>query len=175
MQTLLVRFVLLVWWLIVPGLERGRGAREIAVALASAVIDDAGGAPVYTSHLEDLTAGAFFAFRESSLEVGAAGDCADPRDRRTCRAHGPWQLHGPCGRAPLVEQARCWLAVLHEGRARCPEHPAAMAWGACSGRVATPTSRGGVVLLDIGRMAAAREAKVRALLRRALDESRGSP
>ena len=164
----LLAFLLLVWSLIAPGLERTRDARRIAAASVDAVLEDAARAPVYSSHLEDLVALGFGAFRESSLQVDVPGDCTNPRDLSTCRAHGPWQLHGEPGKAPLREQARTWLRLLHEGDARCPEHPTAILWGACSGDVVTPTTGGGVVVLRIEKLAAKRERRVRELLGAAL-------
>ena len=159
MTEALVAFVLALWSAIAPGLERTGDAAAIARALVGAVLEDAATAPVYSSHLEDLAAGAYWAFRESSLDARAVGDHS--------LAHGPWQLHGAAGLAPVREQARTWLALLHEGAARCTEHPAAIMWGACSGDVVTP-AREGAVTLRIEKLAAKRERLVRELTRRAL-------
>ena len=151
----LVAFVLTLWSLIAPGLERSRDARAIAAALVVAVLEDAGGAPVYSSHLEDLAAGAFTAFRESSLDASAVGDGE--------RARGPWQLHGPCGLAPLPAQARCWLDLLHRGWAACPASPMSELWGTCTGRVPY-----GARQVDVRLLAGQRERRVRRLLERAI-------
>jgi hypothetical protein len=170
MTHLLRAFVLLVWSIIVPGLERTGDAGAIADALVDAVLEDAPRAPVYSSHLEDLAAGAFQAFRESSLQATVEGDC-DPVTG-VCKARGPWQLHGECRWRSLPEQARCWLRLLHDGAAMCPQHPLAAMWGSCSGPVVTPTTGGGTVTLRIEKLAAKRERRVRELTQRALGTAR---
>lgn len=161
MRAQLVAFVLAIWHLISPALERSRDARAIAVALVDAVLADAGGAPVYTSHLEDLAAGAFTAFRESSLEADAEGDCDAPHVN--CRSFGPWQIRGDCGHAALREQARCWLEVLHRGGRDCPASPMAMLWGTCTGRVPYGPHK-----VDVRWLSGARERRVRRLLEQAI-------
>ena len=161
---LLRAFVLLFWSLIAPGLDKVKDARAIATGLVDAIVADRDSAPVYSSHLEDLAAGAFFAFRESSLQADAQGDCHElaPGVVR-CEAHGPWQLHGACGFKSLEEQAACWLVILHDGKARCPRHPAAAAWGTCTGLVPY-----GGRSVPVQRLAAKREARIRELLTAAL-------
>lgn len=123
MPALLRALVLVLWSVLAPGLERSGDARAIAAAAVDAVLEDGGGPPVFGSHVEDLAVMAYFAARESSLQAGAVGDGG--------LAVGPWQLHGAAGRAPLHDQARTWLHLLHEGAARCPSSPAAIAWGGC--------------------------------------------
>ncbi len=157
----LVAFCMAFWTLIHPGLPRQRDAAAIATAAAQAVLAEAAGPPALTSHNEDLAALAFQAFRESSLDAGAKGDCTDPADPSTCKAHGPWQLHGECGQQPLEQQARCALALLHSGAAMCPGNALAVMWGACHGKDVL-TGR------DVGALAAARLERERKFLGRTL-------
>jgi hypothetical protein len=151
----LVAMCLGLWSLLAPGVERGRDAQAIAAAAAQAVVDDAASAPVLTSHDEDAAMLAFTAYRESSLRVRVGGDCTP--DKTDCRAHGPWQLHGDCGTRSLLDQARCELALLHQGAAECPDHPTAILWGGC--HVRDPLTR-----RDVAELADKRERKTRALL-----------
>jgi len=52
-------------------------------------------------------------------------------DARADLAHGPWQLHGPMGLAPLPQQARAELYLIHEGERICPNAPLAPLAGGC--------------------------------------------
>lgn len=108
-------------------------ARAIATAAAGAVWEDvvAGRPPVGASYLEDLAVQDYWAARESGLDAHAVGDGGE--------AHGPWQLHGPCGGLSLPRQARCWRSLVREGVRLCPDAPYAILWGAC----ALPLSRYG--------------------------------
>lgn len=139
----LVTLVLALWGVISPGVPKLAHAREIAEAVASAVLAEP--APTYEDRDVDAAVMAYFAVRESWLDVRAVGDGG--------KAHGVWQLHGACGLRSVREQAACWVAMLREGR--CREHPVAIMWGACSG----PARYGRVEVL-----AAAREKRARALL-----------
>lgn len=150
----IVKMVLALWELIAVGLSRQPQAPAIAEAIADAVIEDGASAPIYSSHAEDAAALAFGAFRESSL-VPRPGDCT-PDGR--CEAHGAWQLHGPCGHAPLHAQARCWLELLKASD--CPRKLAVL-WGQCSGKVPTGDGR----TASVERLAAQRERRARELLR----------
>lgn len=153
----LISFCLALWTAISPGYAHAPDAHAIAVAATQAVLDDADGAPVYSSHDEDLAALAYTAVRESSLRANAIGDCRDKRDPATCLAHGAFQLHGPCGLKSLRQQARCELALLHEGARRCPQAPMAILWGACHMR---DPSTG----IDVATLAERRERRTRSLL-----------
>jgi hypothetical protein len=51
-------------------------------------------------------------------------------------AHGPWQLHGPCGLGPTAAQPRCWLDIGAWSLRVCSHLPAserlaALASGSC--------------------------------------------
>jgi hypothetical protein len=52
-------------------------------------------------------------------------------DARADLAHGPWQLHGAMGLAPLPQQARAELYLIHEGERICPDAPLAPLAGGC--------------------------------------------
>ena len=97
----------------------------------------------------------YFAARESSLVAGAVGDGG--------KAHGPWQLHGAAGTATLADQARTWLALLHDGARRCPASPAAIMWGGCD--VRDPLTGGSTARLATRRVRRARELLVLAMAR----------
>lgn len=153
MNAAITALCLLIWSLLSPGLERSGNAREVSNAIASAVVADAANAPALTSHDEDAAALAYLAARESALRVRAVGDGG--------RAHGVFQLHGPCGRRSLAEQARCELSMLHEGAKRCPGNALAILWGSC--HMPDPlTGR------DVSELAAMRESRTRRLLERAI-------
>jgi hypothetical protein len=57
-------------------------------------------------------------------------------DARADLAHGPWQLHGAMGLAPLSQQARAELYLIHEGERICPDSPLAPLAGGCRVRAA---------------------------------------
>jgi hypothetical protein len=151
----LYKAVFAIWISISPQLAARPSAAEIASAIAAEVLPVAEGRahPVYASANVDLAAMAFGAFRESSLDAGVPGDCRDASNPETCAAHGPWQLHGPCGKKSIREQARCWMKMLRSSP--CASHPVAVMWGRCSGP--SPLGR-------VERLAAEREARVEALL-----------
>jgi len=152
MMRVLVALCMALWAAIAPGLERAGDAAAIALASARAVLADAAGPPALTSHAEDLAALAYLAYRESSLRARARGDRG--------LARGPWQLHGACGLRSLDTQARCELAMLHAGAARCAE-PLAILWGGCHLRDPL-TGR------DVAELASERSRRVRELLVRTL-------
>jgi hypothetical protein len=52
-------------------------------------------------------------------------------DARADLAHGPWQLHGAVGLAPLAQQARAELYLIREGERICPDAPLAPLAGGC--------------------------------------------
>jgi hypothetical protein len=52
-------------------------------------------------------------------------------DARADLAHGPWQLHGAMGLAPLAQQARAELFLIREGERICPDAPLAPLSGGC--------------------------------------------
>lgn len=147
----LVPLLLALWNLVAPGASRLGGALPIAQAIESAITSDPR-PPVFASLAEDAAVMAFFAIRESWLNVDAVGDGG--------RANGPWQEHGARG-LPLDAQAKRWLSMLHEGARSCPEHPTAVAWGACHARDSL-TGR------DVFDLAARREARAHELLVRVL-------
>lgn len=155
MTRALVTLCMALWAAIALGLERAGDAAAIALASARAVVADAAGPPALSSHAEDLAALAYLAYRESSLRAHARGDRG--------LARGPWQLHGACGLRSLDTQARCELAMLHAGAARCPNSPLAMLWGGCHLRDPL-TGR------DVAELASARTRRVRELLGHVLAE-----
>lgn len=156
MKEQLASLVLAFWQALNPAFARAPAARPIADAIAAELEPEADGArpPVYQDAVEDAAAMAYWAVRESSLDPSVPGDCRDRADPATCAAHGAWQLHGPCGRAPLREQARCWMALLRHSP--CPEHPLATMWGTCSGLV--PDGAGHRV--PVSRLVAQRERRI---------------
>lgn len=154
----LVALLLAIWSLIHPRLPKLAHANEIAVAIVDTLEEErrAGKTPVYDSWEQDAAVQAYFAFRESTLDPHANGDCRHVGELATCAAHGVWQLHGACGKLSVEEQARCWRAMLRSSP--CKVHPAAIMWGACSGQ----TAGGRAELLG-----AQREKKARELLEQA--------
>ena len=157
MHAALATLILAFWTAIHPQLARQGDAALVAPAIATAVLEDAEGAPVFGSHVEDAAVMAFFAYKESSLYNNAVGDGG--------RSFGIWQQQTACGRATVVEQARCWLRLLHEGAKKCPESPSAIAWGSCdwtfaqSGKTWTSSTAG-----------AARVRRARELLQKIVSE-----
>ena len=124
LKAALVKLVLSFWAALHPGLDEAADAREVAEGIAAAVADDAENAPVFTSHAEDAATAAYWAFKETSLQKGAVGDRG--------LAHGIFQFHVPAEELGDVRaQTARWLELLRQGRKYCPEHPAAMTWGAC--------------------------------------------
>lgn len=146
------------WTAADPAYAKRPAAAAISRALAEELDDEAEGrkAPTYADGREDLAFAAWFASRESSLQA-VDGDCRVSSDPTTCAAHGYWQLHGECGKRSVREQARCWLKILRYSP--CHEHPIAIMWGTCSGKVPY-----GSRLVPVSQLAAEREARVRALL-----------
>lgn len=123
MQTQIITLVLAIWAAIHPGLDKLGAAPEIANAISVIVEQDADKAPVYGSHAEDAAIMAYWAYRESTLNTRAVGDGGV--------AHGVWQLHSACGNASVLQQARCWMSMLREGKRICPDAPAAPLSGGC--------------------------------------------
>ena len=158
----LVKMIMALWALIAPGLPKMPIAERVAGAIADEVVAHGELAPVYGSHAEDAATMAYFAFRESSL-APRPGDC-DPETGK-CAAHGVWQLHGPCGEKSIEEQARCWYALFRA--TPCKEHPVAIVWGKCKGRV--PTGDRARSTIEVGVLAGARERAERAYLWRVLE------
>lgn len=131
MRAALEALVLSIWAAIHPGLEKSGDAREIASAIAVVILEDAPRAPVFGSHAEDLAVMAYFAKLESDIRK-KPGHYLDPRTKKEIDpiAYGPWQEHTDEGKTAL-EYARSWLALLHEGKRRCPTSPAAPICGSC--------------------------------------------
>ena len=96
-----------------PGLERQGDAQDVAEAIASAVVADAGNAPLTGSHALDAATVALYAARESGLHMHPSPASWDASAGVSC---GILQL--PCSAvrwAPLDEQVRLWLRLAREG------------------------------------------------------------
>jgi hypothetical protein len=159
----LVAMLFALWHAAAPGVERQRDAREIAEAIATAVIEDGQRTPILSSHAEDAAVAGYYAMRESWLDLDAVGDGG--------RSRGAWQLQGSAGRAPAVDQARAWLALMHRGARDCRDSPragqapapaTAYAWGVCHALDSLRTGH------DIAELARRREQRARRLLQRVL-------
>ena len=127
MQTILIAnmraAIVAMWALIHPGLPASGDGPEVAADIAQAVVEDGENAPVYSSHAEDAALMAYYAYRESWLRSSAV-------DAAGCM--GVWQFCSPIGRASILTQARAWLRLLHDGKALCPDSPAAPLSGGCA-------------------------------------------
>lgn len=146
--------VLAAWAAMTPRYDRAHDADEIATAIAQVVVDDGARAPVYSSHAEDAIVMAYWATRESGLDLHAR----NPAER----SFGAWQQDARYGgKGNALVQARAWLWMLHAGKRLCPHRPSAIMWGACH---ATDVLTG----RDVAELAAEREAAARELLQDAL-------
>jgi hypothetical protein len=152
----LIAAVLAFWAHINPAYASMPAAKDIARATAGEMLAEAEGrqAPVYEDANVDLAMEAYWGVRESSLDPKVPGDCPDKANPESCKAHGVWQLHGPCGTATIPQQAHCWMNLLRYSP--CEEHPAATMWGHCVGPMGRAT---------VEKLAAAREARVRELMK----------
>lgn len=145
--------VFAVWAAMTPSYAHVGDASAISAAIAEAVVEDGGNAPVYSSHAHDAALMAYWAARESTLNLHAVNDGH--------RSWGAWQEDARTGRADALTQARAWLWMLHAGARMCPEHPATVAWGACHARDVLTGQ-------DVAKLAAQRETRARELLTVAL-------
>jgi len=139
---------------VLTDLEDGRALpgypRAVAVAILEAVEHDRE-PPVFGSRDADAAVLGLWAWRESRLDPYAVNPAG--------RSFGAWQQGRPCGTAPVTQQARCFLHLLHAGARLCPDSPGAVAWGACHARDVL-TGR------DVAELAAERvERALRALAR----------
>lgn len=121
--------------------------RAMLAELAEAL--EAMAASIYGSRELDGAVALVWAVRESGLRWDAVNPDGPSR--------GLWQQKGRCGRGAVRGQAGCWLDLVRRGAAVCPDHPAAIVWGACHARD-TLTGR------DVSELAAGRERRARALL-----------
>jgi hypothetical protein len=146
--------VIAVWSAMSPSPVHAGDAGAIARAIAQVVTEDGARAPVYTSHDEDAAVMALWAVRESTLNLHAVNDHG--------RSFGAWQQDARFGgKGDAYTQARAWLWLLHQGKRLCPEHPGAVAWGACHARDVLTGK-------DVAELAAEREASARELLEAAI-------
>ncbi|HEY8041753.1 MAG TPA: hypothetical protein VIF15_18240 [Polyangiaceae bacterium] len=112
-----------VWGGVHPTAPRMADAPVIANAIATVIAQDAE-PPVFGSHEEDAAVMAYYALRESWLQVRAVGDGGV--------SFGVWQEHASTGRADVVTQAKAWLVLLRDGARVCPASPAAPLSGGCT-------------------------------------------
>lgn len=121
----LVQLLLAFWAVLYPGLDRAADSREIAEGVVDVVLEDAARPPIFSSHVEDAVAAAYWAFKEAGLR-------ARPPSGDRGLANGIWQFHVSAAElGDTRAQARRWFALLRAGKKYCPEHPEAMTWGAC--------------------------------------------
>lgn len=109
----LVALCLAIWRAMAPGLERQGDAQDVAEAIASAVVADAGNAPLTGSHALDAATLALYAARESGLHMWPPATSWDASAGVSC---GVLQL--PCSavrHSPLDAQVRLWLRLAHDG------------------------------------------------------------
>lgn len=129
--------VLTIFAQIAPGLDHTRDARAISLAVATVIVEDAEDAamaqspedarafaPIFGSYAEDAAVMAYWAFRESSLNLKIKGDGG--------RSVGAWQLQLPAGYSSAMSQARAWRKLLRVGAKRCPASPGSIMWGDCN-------------------------------------------
>jgi len=140
--------VIAVWASINPALPHTHDAPQIATAIATAVAQDSGNPPVFTSHAEDAAVMAYWAYRESSLRLHVTGDGG--------KSFGFLQIRSPAAHRDAITQARSWLYMLHQGKRMCTASegaPGAIMWGGCALRVKRWTTAD----LAEGRLTRARE------------------
>lgn len=125
----ILRALVFTVWQIVHPSPLSADAPAIADAIVEAVTFRARGAPVFSSHAEDLVVMALWAEGESGIALNPIPRSHDAKDETSC---GVWQE--PCSFVrshTLRDQARYWVWLLHEGMRICPASPAADLSGGC--------------------------------------------
>ena len=128
----LVKLIFAIWT--VPGHKLPADAPVVADAIIQSTLEDAarGLPPVLGSYDEDIVAQAYWADKESNVQVHPAHWI----DHRTGKpvdslAFGTYQTHRLGNDASAIDYARDWRRQLRDGKKVCPESPLAPLSGSC--------------------------------------------
>lgn len=128
----LVKLIFAIWS--VPGHKLPEDASVVADAIIVSTLEDAvrGLPPVLGSYDEDIATQAYWADKESSVQVHPA-HWIDPKTGKPVdsQAFGTYQTHRLGDDATALDYARDWRRQLRDGKRVCPESPLAPLSGSC--------------------------------------------